>query len=105
MTIRLRKFDAADFLNNAEDIAVYLSVALEEDGFGAFMDALGTVARSRGMTDIARKTGRSRESLYKSLRATGNPSFEVIGEIMNALDLQLMSNQRMASARKLRKNA
>ncbi len=51
-------------------------------------NALGTVARAKGMTEVARKTGLSRESLYKALSAEGNPEFATILKVMKALDLK-----------------
>jgi probable addiction module antidote protein len=84
-----RPFDAAEYLDNAEAIAAYLEAAFE-DGDPAFIaDALGTVARAKGMTEVARKTGLSRESLYKALSAEGNPEFATILKVMRALDLKI----------------
>ncbi len=84
-----RPFDAAEYLDSAEAVAAYLEAAFE-DGDPAFIaDALGTVARAKGMTEVARKTGLSRESLYKALSAEGNPEFATILKVMHALDLKL----------------
>jgi probable addiction module antidote protein len=84
-----RPFDAAEYLDSAEAIAAYLEAAFE-DGDPAFIaDALGTVARAKGMTEVARKTGLSRESLYKALSAEGNPEFATILKVMRALDLKI----------------
>ena len=84
-----RPFDAAEYLDSAEAVAAYLEAAFE-DGDPAFIaDALGTVARAKGMTEVARKTGLSRESLYKALSAEGNPEFATILKVMRALDLKI----------------
>ena len=84
-----RPFDAAEYLDSAETVAAYLEAAFE-DGDPAFIaDALGTVARAKGMTEVARKTGLSRESLYKALSAEGNPEFATILKVMRALDLKI----------------
>ena len=84
-----RPFDAAEYLDSAEAVAAYLEAAFE-DGDPAFIaDALGTVARAKGMTEVARKTGLSRESLYKALSAEGNPEFATILKVMKALDLKI----------------
>ncbi len=84
-----RPFDAAEYLDSAEAIAAYLEVAFEEGDPAFIADALGTVARAKGMTEVARKTGLSRESLYKALSAEGNPEFATILKVMRALDLKL----------------
>ena len=84
-----RPFDVAEYLDSAEAVAAYLEAAFE-DGDPAFIaDALGTVARAKGMTEVARKTGLSRESLYKALSAEGNPEFATILKVMRALDLKI----------------
>jgi probable addiction module antidote protein len=84
-----RPFDAAEYLDSAAAVAAYLEAAFE-DGDPAFIaDALGTVARAKGMTEVARKTGLSRESLYKALSAEGNPEFATILKVMRAMDLKI----------------
>jgi probable addiction module antidote protein len=82
-------FDAADYLDSAEVIAVYLEEAFATDDPAYIAHALGTVARAKGMTEVARKTGLSRESLYKALSAEGNPEFATILKVMSALDLKI----------------
>ncbi len=84
-----RPFDAAEYLDSVEAIAAYLEVAFEEGDPALIADALGTVARAKGMTEVARKTGLSRESLYKALSAEGNPEFATILKVMRALDLKI----------------
>ena len=82
-------FDAADHLDDADAIAIYLEDAFATDDPAYITHALGTVARAKGMTDIARKTGLSRESLYKALSAEGNPELATILKVMSALDLKV----------------
>lgn len=82
-------FDAADYLDTAEAISVYLEDAFETDDPAYIAHALGTVARAKGMTEVARKTGLSRESLYKALSKEGNPEFATILKVMSALDLKI----------------
>jgi probable addiction module antidote protein len=84
-----RPFDAAEYLDSAEAIAAYLEAAFEEEDPAFIADALGTVARAKGMTEVARKTGLSRESLYKALSKEGNPEFATILKVMSALDLKI----------------
>lgn len=81
-------FDTAMFLDNDEIIVSYLQDAMEE-GDKKFMKALETVARAKGMTELAKKTGLSRESLYKTLNGTTKPRYESIQKILTALNLKL----------------
>ena len=98
--ITLRKWDSAEHLKTEEDMALYLEACLEEaDGDAAFIaKALGTIARAKGMTQLARDTGLGRESLYKALSGEGNPSFATILKVVHALGLQLHAGQRPADA-------
>lgn len=85
------RFDAADYLANVEDAAAYLEAAIDEAGENpAFVtQALGTIARSGNVSELARRAGMSREGLYKALSAEGNPSFATIVKITHALGLKL----------------
>jgi probable addiction module antidote protein len=89
--IELRKWDSAEHLKTEEDIALYLEACFEEaaDDAPFIAKALGTVARARGMTQLARDTGLGRESLYKALSGSGNPSFETVLKVTHALGLRL----------------
>lgn len=82
-------FDAADYLDTPEAIAIYLEEAFKTEDPAFISHALGTVARAKGMAEVARKTGLSRESLYKALSAEGNPQFSTILKVMGALDLKI----------------
>ena len=82
-------FDAAKYLNTPEAISVYLEDIFETEDPLLIAHALGTVARAKGMTEVARKTGLSRESLYKALSVEGNPEFATILKVMSALDLKI----------------
>jgi probable addiction module antidote protein len=82
-------FDAADYLDDAEAIAIYLEDAFDTGDSAYITHALGTVARAKGMTEVSRKSGLSRESLYKALSAEGNPEFATILKVMSALDLKI----------------
>ena len=83
------EFDAADYIESPEAVVEYLNIVAEENDSAAFYAAIGTVARSKGMTEISKKTGLSRESLYKALREDGNPSFATICKVLGALGLRL----------------
>ena len=90
MNVRdLPAFDLAEHLKTDEDIATYLSVVLEGDDQSELMHALGVVARARGMTDVARAAGLSREALYKALRPDSRPRFDTIARVCRALGLKL----------------
>ena len=80
-----RPWDAAEHLNSAADMVDYLEAALAS----LIAAALGDIARAKGMTEIARKTGLGRESLYKALSAEGNPEFSTVLKVLQALGLKL----------------
>ena len=86
----LKTFDVADYLDSEEKIAEYLTVVLEDNDPALLAAALGDVARARGMTQLARDTGLALEALYRSLCASGNPSYATIVKVMQALGLKLV---------------
>jgi probable addiction module antidote protein len=83
------RFDAADYLDTPERQVAYIAAALESGDADFVRDALGLVARARGMGEIAKKAGLNRESLYKALGEAGNPEFGTIMRIVNAMGLTL----------------
>jgi probable addiction module antidote protein len=90
--IKLRRFDAANYLTTEEHRAFYLQEVLngELGGDPAYVArALGTIARSRGMSKVARAAGMSREGLYKALSGKGNPEFGTILKVIRALGIRL----------------
>ena len=91
MTEKFTRWDAADYLKTDEDMALYLDACLEEDtGDGLVVRAaLNDVARARGMSQLARDTGISREGLYKALSPSGNPEFSTVLKVIKALGLKL----------------
>lgn len=92
MTMRERfaPFDAADYLVDLEDVAGYLEVALEESAEDptALPRALGVIARSQNMSELARRVGMSRDGLYKALSEDGNPTWSTLLKVTRALDLR-----------------
>lgn len=86
---KTRTWDAVEHLETEEDMAAYLEAALEEGDAALFMAALGDIARAKGMTEIANKTGLGRESLYKALSADGNPEFATVLKVVESLGLKL----------------
>jgi probable addiction module antidote protein len=88
-TAKTKPFDPAEYLDNSESIAAYMSEALESEDPAFIADALGVIARARGMSEVAREAGVSRESLYRALSANGNPEFATVLRVVRALGLQL----------------
>jgi probable addiction module antidote protein len=78
-----------DHLETTEDIAAYLEAVFEDGDPTLITHALGAVARSKGMSELARKTGRGRQSLYKALSESGRPEFATILDVVRALGLKL----------------
>ncbi len=89
MALATRAYDSARYLETEEGVAAYLADAFEEGDPKGIAHALGVVARARGMTDLARRTGITRESLYRALNEGGNPEFATVVKVMDALGLRL----------------
>jgi probable addiction module antidote protein len=87
--VKTTRFDATDYLDTEERQVAYIAAALESGDADFVRDALGLVARARGMGGIAKKAGLNRESLYKALGETGNPEFGTVMRIVRALGLTL----------------
>ena len=85
------KYDVAEHLRTPEEMAAYLEACIEEaNGDAAFIaKALGNIARAKGMTQVARDSGLSRESLYKALSGERSPGFDTILKVVRALGLRL----------------
>jgi probable addiction module antidote protein len=89
MPLETFPYDSAELLDTPEAVAAYLEAALET-GDGAFITrAFGVIARARGMTQIAKDAGLSRESLYRALGENGNPEFSTVLKVAKALGLRL----------------
>lgn len=86
----MQPFDPARHLDDEEVIQAYLDAALEDETPGAFLVALGNVAKARGMTEVAKAAGVGRASLYKTLAAGANPEFSTIEKVVRALGLKLV---------------
>ena len=95
--IKTRPFDMANHLGSEEEITEYLRQVLEDGDPCELAAALGDIARARGMTQLARQTGLSRESLYKSLSGERAPSSETLFKVIRALGFEL--NIRPVAAR------
>ena len=88
-TIKTRPFDMANYLTNEAEIVEYLRQVLADGDTAELAAALGDIARARGMTQLARDTGLSRESLYKSLSGERAPSSDTLFKVVRALGFQL----------------
>ena len=84
------EFDMADYLDSEEVITAYINAALEDGEPAVISAALGDVARARGMSQLARETGVSRDGLYKALSPTGNPSLSTFQSVIAALGLKVV---------------
>ena len=89
MAIKTRRWDAVDTLKTKADIAAYLDAVLEDSDPELLKEALGDIARSKGMTEIARAAGLGRANLYKALAPEGNPEFATVAKVLRALGLRL----------------
>jgi probable addiction module antidote protein len=89
MALETRPWDAAEALNSPADIAAYLDTYLEDGTPEELLRALNTIARSHGMSALARETGISREALYKAPSADGNPTLDTLIRLLRALGLRL----------------
>jgi len=85
------KYDVSEHLRTSEEMAAYLEACIEEaNGDAAFIaKALGDIARAKGMSQVARDSGRSRESLYKALSGERSPGFDTVLKVIGALGIGL----------------
>jgi probable addiction module antidote protein len=96
MAVKLLPYDSADLIETEEDVLYYLEAAMEGNDPKHIANALGVVARSKGMTEIARKTGLGRQALYNALSENGNPTLETLTLVLSALGLELTVQKKAA---------
>lgn len=89
MAPRTTIFDPAEYLETEEDVIAYLDASMEGGDPKHIARALGDVARSTGMTEIARKAGVGRQALYAALSENGNPTLETLTAVLSAMGLRL----------------
>jgi len=89
MGLKLRKLDISEYLDSEKVIAEFLTAALEDPNPEAFVSAIGHVAKARGMTSVAEKTGLGRESLYKAFAPGAKPRYETVIKILQSLGVKL----------------
>jgi probable addiction module antidote protein len=92
--MEITDWDMADHINTKEEVIAYLEAALEENDMELLLSTLGDIARSKGMTQIAKELKLSRESLYRSLSPEGNPSFGTVMKVLDTLGFQLSLKQK-----------
>ncbi len=85
----LPEFDITEHLDSEEAIAAYLTAVIEENDPSELAHALGTVARARGMSQVAKDAGLAREALYKALRPGAQPRFDTVQRVCAALGVKL----------------
>lgn len=91
------RFDAAEFLDSDEVIAEYLSASLEDRNPDLFIQALGDVAKARGIAHVAEASGLGRESLYKALKPGSKLRYETVQKIVDALGVKLTVTRKDAA--------
>lgn len=96
MAEKLYDYDPADALKSDDAIEIFLNDALETRDARHIAQALGAVARAKGMTKIARETGLAREQLYKSLGENGNPTLETTMAVLKAIGFEITGKRRAA---------
>jgi len=87
--LKTTKWDAVDYLKTDKEMADYLEAAMEDGHPAVIATAIGNIARAKGMTQVARKAGIGRVSLYKALSPDGNPEFATVLKVVRALGLRL----------------
>ncbi|SSC68465.1 addiction module antidote protein [Ciceribacter selenitireducens] len=89
MTLKTSSYDSAEFLDTEEAVEEYVAAAFETEDPAFIAKCLGTVARARNMSQLARDVGMSRAALYKALSGQGNPEFGTIMKVLHALGIRL----------------
>lgn len=102
--VKTHHFDIAELLKTETDIQEFLEEAAQTGDASDFVHALGVAARAKGMTEVAKQAGVTRASLYKSLAENGNPEFDTVFRVCDALGYRLVppANQRPGSQSRLR---
>jgi len=94
--VTFAKWDPAECINSKEDVVALLKVALEENDPEFLLEIIGDIARSKGMSQIAKELNLDRRGLYKSLAPDGNPSFKTVFKLLDLLGLRVKLEQKSA---------
>ena len=89
MGLKLRELDVSEYLDSEKVTAEFLTAALEDPNPESFVSAIGHVAKARGMTSVAEKTGLGRESIYKAFAPGAKPRYETVIKILQSLGVKL----------------
>lgn len=99
--MKVSKWDMADNIKSAEDVMIYLSTVLEIGEPTDVINVIGAIARSKGMTKLAKEAGVSREALYTSLSENGNPSFITVLNILRSMGIVLKAEKTTERAQSI----
>jgi probable addiction module antidote protein len=89
---KLTTFDVSQYLDSKEMIAEYLSQVLQDGDMNELLEAIGNIAKAKGMSQIAKDTGLGRESLYKTFSADSKPRFETIMKVLDSFGVKLQAS-------------
>ncbi|MEA3370541.1 MAG: addiction module antidote protein, partial [Campylobacterota bacterium] len=89
---KLTTFDVSQYLDSKEMIAEYLSQVLQDGDMNELLEAIGNIAKAKGMSQIAKDTGLGRESLYKTFSADSKPRFETIMKVLDSFGIKLQAS-------------
>ena len=89
---KLTTFDVSQYLDSKEMIAEYLSQVLQDGDMNELLEAIGNIAKAKGMSQIAKDTGLGRESLYKTFSADSKPRFETIIKVLDSFGVKLQAS-------------
>lgn len=87
--VELTNFDIAEYLDDKEVVAEYLSQILTDGDMDELLEAIGYIAKAKGMSQIAKDTGLGRESLYKTFHQGAKPKFDTIMKVLNSLGVKI----------------
>jgi probable addiction module antidote protein len=97
--ITFAEYDTAEYIETKEDVIALLEVTLEENDPDFLLSVVGDIARSKGMTRIAKELNMSRKGLYKALAPDGNPSFKTVFKLLDLLGLRIKVVQKSMNKR------
>ena len=89
MVLKTSPWDSAELLDSRESAAAYVEAAFEDGDPSVIAHALGVVARARGMSQLAKDAGLSRDAMYKAFQPDGNPTLQTLTSVMKALGMKL----------------
>ena len=97
MVIKTTPFEPEKYFKDDVSQVELIADAFESGDAGYIADAIGIVARARGMTKVAQESGIAREALYQALSAKGNPTLTTLLKVMKVLGIELTAKSREAA--------